>query len=342
MRGLIFATVLLIGASPQTPADPPPSVLAPYIQDGLFEPGDFHWLRGQFDGANAADQAANASILAWRRRCRSSDLATTRAELEKMGIHAGASLSSIPYHTLICSQVSSLPEPLNLHDWEGFNRDVTKVQPIAQAFLAAVKFAESASEARTPALRDLMVARVVGEQALRQGLAWANGETTDAPSPSLTPQQRGILVSRIAMAMETRDHANTIWLKGVVASGGWPKRANVGDAGADAAWLLVQHADADPAFQARALHLMEPLVKTGDVSLKNYAYLYDRVMLKLVAEQRYATQLTCRGGRYVPLPVEDESKVEPLRREVGLDTFADYANRASKNMGPCSEVPSGS
>ena len=339
MRGLVFAAVVLTGVAPQTPVGPPPSVLTPYIHDGSFDPGDFHWLRGEFDGASAVDKAADEAILEWRRRCRSSDLATTRIELQNMGIYAGDSLRSIPYRTLICSQVATLPEPLDLGDWEGFSRDVATVQPIAQAFLTAVTFAESASASRTPELGSLLQSRVVGEQVLRQGLGWANGETTDARSQSLTPQQRGILVSEIAMAMTTRDHANTIWLKDIVAAQGWPTRSKVGDAGSDAAWLLVQHADADPAFQALVLRLMAPLVKTGDLNPKNYAYLYDRVMLKLVGKQRYATQLTCRGGRYVPQAVEDDSMMETLRRDAGLDPLPKYIERATKNMGPCSDAP---
>lgn len=138
MGCLSIAAVCLIAASSPTPVDPPPSALAPDIQNGSFEPGDFRWLRGQFDGANAADKAADASIREWAQRCRSSNLATTRVELENLGIHPGDSVNSIPYRTLICSQVSPLPEILNLHDWQGSSRDVTKVQPIAQAFLAAL------------------------------------------------------------------------------------------------------------------------------------------------------------------------------------------------------------
>ena len=87
---------------------------------------------------------------------------------------------------------------------------------------------------------------------------------------------------------------------------------------------------------------MEPLVATGEVNSKNYAYLYDRVMLKLVGKQRYATQMTCRAGRYVPEPVEDDRKVEELRRAVGLDTLIDYEQRMIKAAGPCTSTPGGS
>lgn len=342
MRRLFFAVPLLIAASPQTAAEPPPTVLAPYIHDGAFEPGDYRWLRGEFDGSNANDKANDAAILAWRKRCRVNDMKQTRAELTAMGISAGPSLERIPYRSLICDQVASLPEPLDLRDWEGFARDVTKVQPIAQGFLAGVKLAEQAAAPDSPALGDMLNAKLIGDQVLRRGLDWASGGASDAPVLSLTPQQRGILVSEIAIAMARRDHDNTEWLKGVVASQGWPTRTKVGDSAATVAWLLVQHADADPAFQARALRLMEPLAATGEVNKKNYAYLYDRVMLKLVGKQRYATQLTCRAGQYVPLPVEDDREVDSWRRKAGMGALADYQRQVTKNSGPCSDGPTGS
>ena len=50
---------------------------------------------------------------------------------------------------------------------------------------------------------------------------------------------------------------NTARMKGIVDEHGWPGRSLAGEDGANAAWLLVQHADADPAFQERCLALME-------------------------------------------------------------------------------------
>ena len=45
------------------------------------------------------------------------------------------------------------------------------------------------------------------------------------------------------------DAVHTARLKAIVAAHGWPTVAQVGQDGADAAWLLAQHADKDPAFQ---------------------------------------------------------------------------------------------
>jgi hypothetical protein len=42
------------------------------------------------------------------------------------------------------------------------------------------------------------------------------------------------------------DTENTRWLADLVATRGWPGRTMAGEDGAQAAWLLAQHADADP------------------------------------------------------------------------------------------------
>lgn len=277
---------------------PPPSVIAPYVHGGRFEPGDYRWLRGSFDGASAAEIAAYEEMVKWRSRCRASDMEETRSELKDLGIRAGEAIEAIPYRSLVCDQVATVPEPLDLHDWSGFVRDVSLVRSISLGFLNAVSMGEKASAADSTDLRDALNARAVGEQALRAGIAWMNGSPgADGRTSTLTPQQRGILTSEFAMALAVRDHSNTAWLKKVVLSQGWPKRSQVGEGAARTAWLLVQHADADPAFQVQALRLIEPLVSTGEATPRNYAYLYDRVMLKLVGRQRYGTQLNCQNGR---------------------------------------------
>lgn len=331
--------VLLIPALTAA-APPPPAAIAPYIHDGQFEPGDYRWLRGKFDGATSAEVTAYKAMIDWRRRCRTSDMVETRAELAGLELNAGPSLDTIPYRSLVCDQIANEPEPLDLHDWAGFVHDVSLVRLIRQGFLTAVSMGEEAAEVDGAALRDALNGKVTGEQMLRGGVLWArDASTPKAPALTLTPQQRGILVSEFAIALAARDHANTAWLKGIVATRGWPRRSQVGDRAAKMAWLLVQHADADPAFQVRALRLMEPLVSTGEADRKNYAYLYDRVMLKVVGKQRYATQLMCQSGRLVPQPLEDERLVDARRRGAGLGTLAEYEARVMRDIGACDDNP---
>jgi len=331
---LFLIPALLAATAP--PPSPPPSVLNPYISNGRFDPGDYKWLRGRFAHASEADRAASEAIEEWKKRCLTTSLAEVRAELAALGVNPGENLDTISARDPICSAVSASPWPLNLDDWESFARDVHVVRPIAQAYLSAVRAAETIAAPHSPTLSDSINARAMGEQMLRLGFAWAAGSQAD--SPVLTPQQRAILISQIGIATMERDHANTEWLKGLVAAQGWPRRSIVGDGAAGVAWLLAQHADADPAFQLRALRLMEPLVATGEVDRKNYAYLYDRVMLKIVGRQRYATQMTCKEGRYVPQPLESEALVEKRRHEMGLGTLTEYEQQMVKFVGACPAV----
>lgn len=69
------------------------------------------------------------------------------------------------------------------------------------------------------------------------------------------------------------DAVHTARLKAIVAARGWPTLARVGEDAADAAWLLAQHADKDPAFQRSVAEAMEPLVATGRVRAFSYVYL---------------------------------------------------------------------
>jgi hypothetical protein len=106
---------------------------------------------------------------------------------------------------------------------------------------------------------------------------------------------------------------------------GWPGWDLVGRKGSTAAWVVVQHADLDPAFQERALALLEEAVAAGDASRGDLAYLTDRVAVARGEEQTYGTQIRCDGKEAVPAtPIADEAGVEERRTEAGLDPLRDY------------------
>jgi hypothetical protein len=103
------------------------------------------------------------------------------------------------------------------------------------------------------------------------------------------------------------------------------------DAAADHnAWLLVQHADHDPAFQRHMLTVLEPLAARRESSPKLFAYLFDRVATSLQKPedrklQRYGTQGQCTGpGTWEPFPVEDPANLDARRAAVGLEPLAQY------------------
>ena len=130
-----------------------------------------------------------------------------------------------------------------------------------------------------------------------------------------------------ADGMREADGENLPWLKEVVAAHGWPGASLVGTDGAHAAWLLTQHADAEPAFQRQCLGLIGAAVEAGEASLLEYAYLTDRVLLAEGRSQVYGTQVTRSGGAYVPRDLRDPELVDERRAAAGLEPLAEYLER---------------
>jgi hypothetical protein len=171
---------------------------------------------------------------------------------------------------------------------------------------------------REPALRRELLALVDQDQQARN--AWIQaGPTNEAAAERVR-------------AIDTKSTAR---LKEVVAKLGWPGKTLVGKDGANAAWLLIQHADADPDFQKQCLALIERAVAAGEVSEIDYAYLYDRVAVAEHRPQRYGTQFA--NGE--PLQIEDAAHVDERRTALGLPTMAEYAEEMRRMYGSAAVKP---
>jgi len=131
-------------------------------------------------------------------------------------------------------------------------------------------------------------------------------------------------------AMQAVDQRNTARLKQIVAQAGWPSIGLVGAEASHAAWLLVQHADAEPAFQQQVLALMEPLAKSGQVAGPDYAYLWDRTH----KPQRFGTQGRCLpNGTFELFPMEDPAHVDARRAAFHMAPLASYLQLANSMCG---------
>lgn len=164
---------------------------------------------------------------------------------------------------------------------------------------------------KDPAITKLQIelmTRVSADQAIR--------DTVFAKGIGLDP----MTISR----MEQIDRDNTSWLKDEIRRTGWPSAAKVGKAASDAALLIVQHAVHDPPFQRLALDSVTSLFEKGEVEGKAYALLYDRVKTQAGEKQRYGTQAKMNDRRITFDPMEDSSKVDSLRKTVGLPPLAEY------------------
>jgi hypothetical protein len=120
------------------------------------------------------------------------------------------------------------------------------------------------------------------------------------------------------------DVDNTAWLKGEIARRGWPRISRDGKEADQQAWLLVQHADHDPTWQAQVLAKLAELAPKGETNPKNYAYLFDRVAMKRGGPQRYGTQGHCIAvGEWRPFD-DEPGDLDARRASVGLPAEADY------------------
>jgi len=182
----------------------------------------------------------------------------------------------------------------------GPGREIIYVfNPISDAELALIKY---------PNLREELLDMVKRDQNARRGVRSAEDDPLED-----------------AVALMTRiDKENTARLHEIVDEVGWPTKSGVGSDGTQAAWLLVQHADLDVAFQRRALKLMQDELIRDEVYAANVAYLTDRVLVNEGKEQEYGTQFHTVRGKPEPRPIRDAKHVDQRRKEVGLSTLAEY------------------
>jgi hypothetical protein len=122
------------------------------------------------------------------------------------------------------------------------------------------------------------------------------------------------------------DGANTQLLRDLLKDWDWIDSHRFGPRIASHAWVLAQHADADPAFQQSVLERMAPYLEDGGVRPRDYAYLFDRVAVNQGRPQRYGTQPmgSCNAdGSLSPKPLEDPEAVDRLRAELNLPPMAE-------------------
>lgn len=132
------------------------------------------------------------------------------------------------------------------------------------------------------------------------------------------------------------DRRHTAVLCEIVAEHGWPGLALVGIRGAEAAWLLAQHADLDDQRVFRPL--LQAAVQAGDATVLQLAFLDDRIAMREGRPQWYGTQMIRQGTSLFRLyEVEEPDTLDARRAEIGLGPVADqlaHVNRPALNADP--------
>ena len=164
---------------------------------------------------------------------------------------------------------------------------------------------------KEPALRQELLKLVQQDQAIRNELIRKGVVNPD---------------KAILTRMQALDTANTKRMRAIVGKYGWPSRQFVGQDGADAAFLLVQHAD--HAFQKEMSPHVEKAFRRGELTGQSYALFVDRVRVGEGKAQIYGTQAKrfeeWNGREPVLQPIEDEANVDKRRADVGLPRLSEY------------------
>ncbi len=172
------------------------------------------------------------------------------------------------------------------------------------------KIDEYVATLKNPELRSELLEMMAIDQELRKSLSDYEGD------------ERKIVWDQIKEV----DHKNTERMKQIIAEQGWPTYDDVGEDGAGAAWILVQHADQQPAFQEECLPMIKAAYEKGQAKGSNYAYLYDRVALKKGQKQRFGSQaFTNQAGERAFQKIEDEWLVNERREKYGMGPLEEYA-----------------
>lgn len=113
-------------------------------------------------------------------------------------------------------------------------------------------------------------------------------------------------------------------LERLIQNKGWPKISAVGHNASSTAFLIIQHSDI--AKQKIYLPTIKKLCEVKEADWQNYALMYDRIQVSENKPQKYGSQIhfnqkTQTNELY---PLENESKVEDWRKELGMESLADY------------------
>jgi hypothetical protein len=139
--------------------------------------------------------------------------------------------------------------------------------------------------------------------------------------------RRSVQADSATKAMTAADKPLMERVRAIISASGWPRRDRVGDDGAHAAWLVVQHAPPD--VQRSLLPLLQRAVQKGQARASDLALLEDRVRVAEGKLQRYGSQMRSSPTPGPPLlePIEDEACVDRRRASVGLEPLAENLRR---------------
>lgn len=136
------------------------------------------------------------------------------------------------------------------------------------------------------------------------------------------------VVTAIRRMQTLQNDRNLAELEALIEAKGWPERSQVGAQAAPAAFFVIQHSNART--QEKYMGMFEAACRKGEGNWQQYALMFDRMRMNQDKPQRFGTHyyLDPSKGRTDELyPLEDESKVDEWRKEIGLEPLDVYLTR---------------
>lgn len=202
------------------------------------------------------------------------------------------------------------------------SEDALAGREVPAPYNRVTRFAKPASVATSPEVAELL-RRAAKDQLART--QWDVAVERTHWAAGLSEPAFGYAFRVVGLEACGVDEANTAWLKARLKVHGWFTIPEYGREADLAAFLIVQHADQDPAFQAEILPQLEKLALEGKTKPSNTAMLFDRVAIGERRPQRYGSQGGCTGaGAWTPLKTEDPANLDQRRAAMGLPPIAEY------------------
>lgn len=188
---------------------------------------------------------------------------------------------------------------------------------------AVEAFVDSAEEYREP---------FVGRPEASGSVAWPYGLLEWAPAETAPAT-----VQRLIAIV----HENGDWLRQFVAQYGWPGRSLVGEDGADAAWLILQHCGSGVptigtpdslAFQRSCLPILEQAALDGEAHPRHLAHIADNLHERSNEPPEFAVLTSAYSivdGQPVFTHPTDLTAIDRRRTELGLAPFAEDLHHRS-------------
>lgn len=297
----------------------PPSLLLDQVKDGALSLETLDWLKWRF--GTKEEREASQQTRQWVADQKEIQTDSVRKQLKALGLSA-AKLKPDCYGSRLCGDLDRfLAVSDQAKDTAELDRAIKEIAAVHAAIRHTATIGKQYSAATpTAGPAERLRAASLADQLDLAFYSFKPGVDIWNPSPLAASlfAALGSTLSRKTMM------DNASMLKTLVNAEGWPTQSRYSRRTAADAWVIVQHADHDPAFQARILGMMEPLAKKGEVDRESFAYLSDRVMVKLDGRQRYGTQFLCVGGRYEAAPLEKPDQVDRLRSELKMAPLAEY------------------